>query len=160
MKRSEAEVADGPKNLSVQALITLYKHSPKDDASAKGLVRSGKIFSDTTEVADILTGGYNTAAGLAERTIGSAFAPDTTSFDATYNFEYKNVSQYGFWMYLRIRYEKQADGGLEEQFSNWEQWKHNGYDGVGTFQGKEDITKAIMTRAMEWRMKLFIQEKK
>lgn len=150
------------KDISAQACICLVNSSP--DSSNGGLITCLSAI-ENIGLAGSIASSFSSAARLTEAALEKACTPSSESLgNAIDSIARKNYAQLGFWLFVRVRYKEYVKGifyqGWEEKFSSWRRWEHDGYDLKGNFQGAEDVTKVITKRAMAWRTKLFLQEKR
>ena len=152
-----------PVDISAEARICLLGEKP--DSSNSGLITCLSVIENIGVVGS-LAGGLSSATRFAESATATilekACTPTRESLGSAINsIQRKNLAQLGFCLFVRIKYEEYVKGlfyqGMEKKFSSWKQWKHDGYDLKGNFQDIEDIKEAIIKRALEWRMKLFVQ---
>ena len=165
------------RNISAQAYICLEGGSPTRDKISENLINAVGVIEKITSLQSNISTGVSTigeglltgAADLISSKIEDSLTPNAQELARCASDIYrKNLSQLGYNIFVRIRYEKfglsrwTKEDEWNETFTSWEKYNKGGYgDGVfadmsGSYESIDDVKRNV-GKAMKWEIKKFIE---
>lgn len=162
------------KDISAEIYIAVDGESPSRSESIEKVIPAIGVIQNLSNAIDYFSIGkafvskgiLMASKAYTVSNIEGSFTPNAEKLARVgCNLEKKLASKRGYNLYVRIKYLKHEHYAFDlynpwkEEYTEWTKWEYDGQDGNGNFFYKEDITKNIIKKVMEWRVRLFVREK-